>query len=386
MACLAVVTSLAAVKPDVGRAAPRKVPVGFAGVDLDPWKISSHRLKLADELSIARRSGVETVRFPLYWSSVELGPGSYAWSRLDGFVAEAARNGINLVPTVLQAPAWAADSRYSGRRSPTKILIPKSFGRYADFMAALASRYGSSGSFWNSHSRLPRKPIRVWQVWNEPDLPYYWPAHSGESQVATVNGRKVRSRNFGWAATYVAMLRASRQRILAADPSAQVLMGSLTNRSWKSLTTAYSAGAKGAFDSVGVNIFASTVPQLKMAFGYVRDVMAAAGDGSAGLTVTELSWCAARGKLRRGANMSWIVTTPSGQAAQLKRAMAMIVGYRGQARINGVYWYSWISTYRGNRSAWDYSGLRAYGARRGSAGNRPALAAFRSVALRLAGR
>ena len=366
----------------------RKVPVGFLGADLDPWRSSALGVDTSSELAVAAASGVETIRFPLYWSSVQTGPHTYLWGKLDAFVSGAASKNIVLVPTVMDAPFWTADRRYSWAKTNTKLLIPNNYGRYANFVATLARRYGTRGTFWTSNPSVRKKPIAVWQVWNEPDLPYYWPSHAGERQTVTVNGRRKTSRALGWAPTYVRLVAATRSALLKADRSAKLMLGSTTNRSWKSLHLVYASGARGKFDLVGVNIFTSTVTQLKTALGFVKREMTNNGDRRSKIVATEVSWLAAKGKLRRGTNMSWIVTTPSGQARQLKAALYMLsdAKFRSSGRIAGAYWYSWISSYRSNRLPWNYSGLRKYTSHRGTVANGSALSAFRSTARLLEGR
>lgn len=376
------------VAPADSRAKSRRVPVGFLGADLDPWRGASIGLDMNRELAVAAASGVETIRFPLYWSSVQTGPRTYVWKRLDGFVEAAARRSITLIPTVMDSPKWTADRRYSWKRTHTKLLIPNNFGRYANFVALLAKRYGPKGSFWSANPSLRKRPITTWQVWNEPDLPYYWPSHAGERQTVTVGGRRRTSRALGWAPTYIRLVSTTRAALRRADPKAQLMLGSTTNMSWRSLRLVYASGARGKFDLVGVNIFTKSVPQLKTALGYVRREMNKNGDRKAKITVTELSWLAAKGKLRRGTNMSWIVTTPKGQASQLKAALWMLSDrrFRASAGIAGAYWYSWASTYTGNRLPWNYSGLRRHSTRGARVQSTPALATFRSTARLLEGR
>ena len=48
---------------------------------------------------------------------------------------------------------------------------PADPARYAAFAGALAHRYGPGGSFWAAHPALPRRPVRTYEIWNEPDSP-----------------------------------------------------------------------------------------------------------------------------------------------------------------------------------------------------------------------
>ena len=61
-----------------------------------------------------------------------------------------------------------------GRRGDKdgRLAIPRR-GPYAAYARALVQRYGPDGSFWTGQHR--RQPIRQWQIWNEPNLMFFWP-------------------------------------------------------------------------------------------------------------------------------------------------------------------------------------------------------------------
>ena len=90
---------------------------------------------------------------------------------------------------------------------------PKKFSYYADYLRVLIGRYGPHGSFWIDNPTLPYMPIRMWQVWNEPNLLPFWATHP-------------------WVASYLALLRQAHDAIKAADPGAKVVLGGLDNYSW----------------------------------------------------------------------------------------------------------------------------------------------------------
>ena len=81
-------------------------------------------------------------------------------------------------PRQAQAPL-AADSVQPARSGlhPVQGRLRGTYPprRYTDLgeFALLARRYGPGGSFWDRHPRLPRLPVRAWQVWNEPNLPVF---------------------------------------------------------------------------------------------------------------------------------------------------------------------------------------------------------------------
>jgi hypothetical protein len=96
--------------------------------------------------------------------------------------------------------------------------------------------------------------------------------------------------------------------------------------------------------------------------------------------VTELSWPAAKGKLKTTEGFE---TTDRGQAQRLAAGVALLAHDRVKLRIGRVYWYTWLSAEGSSPSSFDYSGLRRL--RGGRLVTAPALAAFRRVAKRLEG-
>src|SRR2546429_540736 len=75
---------------------------------------------------------------------------------------------IPLLPFGLSAPAWARGDASSGA-SP-----PRDPADYVASLRALVARYGPAGSFWSENPSVPRRPLRTWQIWNEPQLRYQW--------------------------------------------------------------------------------------------------------------------------------------------------------------------------------------------------------------------
>ena len=127
-------------------------------------------------------------------------------------------------------PQWDAVSNPSG------VAYPARPAPYAAYLTALIGRYGPHGSFWRENPGIPKMPIRSWQIWNEPNLAYYWKQP--------------------FASSYVSLLQVAHAAIKQADPGAQVVLGALTNLAWKSLGQIYQVkGARNLFDVVAVNGF-----------------------------------------------------------------------------------------------------------------------------------
>jgi hypothetical protein len=227
-------------------------------------------------------------------------------------------------------------------------------------LSTLVARYGPSGSFWAENPALPRRPIRAWQLWNEPNLRTSWSDRD-------------------WPAPYVALLRAGRAAIRDADPGARIVLAGLANYSWRSLAAIYRVrGSRRLFDQVAIHPYTREVTGLTTILRRVRRVMASNGDRRKRILVTEFGWPSAKGK----AKGFGIETTERGQARKATAALTLLARERKRLRLSGVFWHNWIGTDRGSDSIWPYSGLRHFESA-GAIASKPALSAFRRTALRL---
>lgn len=129
------------------------------------------------------RAGADAVRVNLYWSLVapnepqhprQPDDPAYDWQAIDRAVIAADSHGLDVLMTVLAAPAWA-----EGPRRPSFELAPAGTwrpdpGAYGDFAHAVAERYsgfhpvpddlGGAGS-------LPE--VDLFAAWNEPNITAY---------------------------------------------------------------------------------------------------------------------------------------------------------------------------------------------------------------------
>jgi hypothetical protein len=345
-------------------AAPR-VPQGWLGVTLDgPFDVADER-----EWNRVDASGAETVRTSVRWyhlqpyaSAAEV-PESEAgrfrdaggvptdFSSMDALVAAAAWRGLTVLPVVHAPPDWAvARPGETGAR-------PRDPATFARFMTALVGRYGPQGSLWAERPYLPRVPIRSWQIWNEPNLTLYWSTQP-------------------FARTFVRMLRAASAAVRAADPGATVVLAGLTNKSWEALRAIYNAGGRGHFDAVALHPFTRKPKDVLRLVRLARGVMRANRDGRLPVWVTELSWPAAKGKVRKR-NRTGFEVTNSEQARNMGTVLRLLARERRRLRIERVVWYTWLSEEAG-QNPFNWSGLRRL--RKGSVVDTPALRAFRRAA------
>lgn len=189
-------------------AAKRKVPRGFFGVMWDRDASNSEDSAQEQQWSLMSSSGVESVRTVFSWARAQRDPGAISFAHTDALVARAARHHQRVLPVVLWAPDWA-------RLYPEKTSSPPAReDDYTAYLTALVGRYGPDGTFWSEHPELPRVPIREWQIWNEPELAFYW--------------NVPRDWTAAWPKGYVKLLKASRKAIKSRDRSGKLVLGGLS--------------------------------------------------------------------------------------------------------------------------------------------------------------
>jgi hypothetical protein len=361
-------------------AAGSPVPHGFVGVVLGTplFPNSDPAIYLDEQLNTMVSSGVQSIRVAVDWKAVQpykrmaqvpqnqrylfvqAGGIPTNFLLIDQMVAEAARRGITLMPTILNAPSWDALRHTTGGF----VSIPRSVGPYARFVAALVQRYGPNGTFWQSNT--PKLPVRMWQIWNEPNLRPFWPQQP-------------------WVQRYVALLKAAHAAIKRVDPGAKVILAGLPNYSWTSLQKIYAIrGARKLFDAVAVHPYTKRPQGVITILTFVRQVMNRSGDPRKPIIADEVSWPSSLGQTIHNNGYDF-ATTEAGQARNISQLLPMLGKYRRRLRLTSFYWYAWASTEHRNGLAFDYSGLLKYTPANFQFTPKPALQAFTRAALALEG-
>jgi len=331
----------------------RGVPADFFGVMADGPTFDG-QTDMASEFRLMYRSGARSVRFAVYWPSIEPSRGTFDVGQLDARFAAAQAAGLSVLPVVAGTPDWAAGTPV------TSASPPADPADYANIVARLARRYGSGGTFWKGRSGKPM-PVKAWQIWNEPDLSKFWALDHGP-----------------WAVGYVRLLRAARKSIKAVDPKAKIVLAGMTNASWLSLRSVYLAGGRGQFDLAAIHPFSKEVAGVLQIVRLARRAMAAGKDSKTPLLLTEISWTSALGQARLV--YGW-ETTEAGQASKLREALTQLAARRRPDNLAGLYWATWLSPKVGSQFSFDYSGLRKMSG--GIPVSKPALAAYRQTVAKL---
>lgn len=305
--------------------AQRAVPPLFYGANWDGEieLIAPDSVRDAENARMAK-SGVESKRIAFEWLRAQKSRGApFNHTKTDRAVRNAVAHGIDVLPVVILAPRWARQYKHVAH-SP-----PSSFADYTRYLRALIARYGENGSFWLENPLLPKRPIRQWQIWNEPHLQYQWSIPTGQD----------------YAPGYGKLLRGSYKAIKAEDPGATVVLGGVSNESWKYLEHMYRKGKiKGAFDVAALHPYTSKPEGIITLTKRFRIVMRRNGDGAKPLWITELGLPASKGKIK---SENKLQTTDEGMASYLFRAYKLLVKNQSSslAGVQRVYWYTWSTIY-----------------------------------------
>ncbi len=140
------------------------------------------------------RAGADAVRVNLYWSLVaptepehprRPDDPAYDWEPIDRAVLAADRHGLDVLMTVLAAPAWA-----EGPGRPSFALAPAGSWRpdaaaYGDFAHAVAERYSGSHPVPVALGPGELPEVDLFAAWNEPNISAYLaPQYAGGENVS----------------------------------------------------------------------------------------------------------------------------------------------------------------------------------------------------------
>jgi hypothetical protein len=270
---------------------------------------------------------VDSVRIGIKWRLIVPARGGPArWSEVDDIVENAARARIAVLPSVYGSPRWVA------RREATLPVESRSRRRaWAGFVRTVVRRYGPGGRFWSARPELPSRPIRTWQIWNEPNFFYF-----------TENPDPGR---------YASLVTISRRAIRAVDPGGKLILGGMFALPGERPPRAYPAHRFLALmyerrrdigryiDGIAIHPYTRDFRHLKPILDQVRTTMRRAGDSGVGLWITEMGWGS-----QGGADAAQLESGPAGQARQLRGAFRILLRNRARWRLRQVNWFAVTDT------------------------------------------
>jgi hypothetical protein len=296
------------------------------------------------------RGGVESIRIPIGWADLQPQEGgTINWDGVDANVERAALAGIDVLPTITGAPTWAvplvAVPGAGGSKAPARLPVSGAAAAgWKNLLAEAAKRYGPGGIFWASHPTVTERPIRIWQIWNEPNFKFF---------VAHPNP-----------ADYGKLVKISSTALKGVDPGAKIVLAGLfsqpkggrhieivrhkrklisgTNVNFFAsyfLEQMYKTnpGIKSRFNGVALHPYTGTFQFLTPEIEEVRETLKRAHDPSKGIWITELGWSS--GPPQSDGSNSF-AKGPAGQAKQLKGAFSLLRKNQPGWRIQRVYWFA----------------------------------------------
>ena len=232
-----------------------------------------HAARVDRSLVMVREMGAPWIVELFPWSYIEAQPGRFDWRHADMVVAQAQRQGLEIIARLDVVPEWA---RPAG--SSTRYLDEAHYGDYANYAAAFAARY--------------RGRVEHIVVWNEPNTTLEWGGRLPDP------------------AAYVDLLRTAYTAIKQANPEAVVLAAGLAPtlaspgdpqgyNDLLYLQAMYDAGAGAYFDALAAHTygwkepFAQRPDPSRVNFRRVEllhRVMVQNGDDEKQVYITEGGW------------------------------------------------------------------------------------------------
>jgi hypothetical protein len=275
-------------------------------------------------LAAIRASRPAWVRVFIGWNVLEPGPGVYNVPAIKVF-----RDYFNALPKGTKIDADVEGTpRWAGGGSGSPATPPTDNSTFATFLNHLVTVF---------HGR-----VTAWELWNEEPSSGWW------------NGS---------IAQFAGLVKAAYPAIKSADPSATVILGA-NNPAW--LTQLYADGIKGYFDADAIhtdtacnvtspyiyeyNRDTTTVNQFFfLGFTGIHAIMAAHGDASKQIYMTELGWSSTSAECATGmwAGQKLAGVSQATQATYLTQAYHCLA----QSRYSYVRAAMWFELYDNSNSS-----------------------------------
>jgi hypothetical protein len=274
--------------------------------------------RMARVLDMMAGAGVGWVRLNWAWKDIQPEEGPFDYSHYDMIATMTTERGIEVLPILSAVPAWASTAppeliAARGNLSPVDRYRPRDLNTWLTYVGNVVERYDGDGI-----EDAPGSPrFRYWEVWNEENLALFWPPEPDVEE-------------------YVALLIATREIILEADPSARIVLGGMAGTGIDPdgggyLQAIYDAGAAEYFDVVSAHPYSHPmfgVLPLQTGVESVRTVMEMNEDEGTPLWLTEVGWS--------DAPNAWGAPT----ASQESIASFLTAVYTAPVEADVIFWYN----------------------------------------------
>jgi Glycosyl hydrolase catalytic core len=344
-AALALTALLIAAAPGAAHAVPGKF-----------WGVVPQDNVGLEKFERLKRGGVDSVRMPIFWGNVQpVQGGAFDWSSVDGTVAAATTAGIEVLPFLYGAPGWAvppAPVPGSGGTVYAPKFLPVNSGvqrlGWQRFASEATARYGPGGTFWAANPAVPPRPIRTWQIWNEPNFKYFVvrPNPKEYGQLVKISHTAIRSVDPGARLVLAGLFARPLEATFKRRPPQAYFAADFLNRMY--LAT---PGIKRKFHGVALHPYTGNYRNVATYVEEFRDVLQAHRDAGKGLWLTEVSWSSQAPRAGNSFNKG-----RAGQAAQLRGAFGLVRANQRRWKVQRVYWFS-VEDKRNSCNFCDGSGL-----------------------------
>jgi hypothetical protein len=316
-------------------------PPASGAVPATFWGVAPQSLPPTGIFKRLKRGGVDAIRFPIEWSSVEAVEGQQNWGYVDAMLAKAVAAGIEPLPFITGAPSWAvrsvpvnqASGSFAPASLPTRTLAERS--AWEGFLRQAVGRYGPQGAFWSEHPELAYHPIRTWQIWNEPNFKYFVaapnPAEYGK--LATLSYATIKGLDPG-AHLILAGLYAdpkeAEPRYKHEHPRPAFYATEFLRQMYRS-----TPGIAKKFIAIALHPYSISYSELEPEIEAVRQVLRQVNDPGKPLWITELGWSS-----ERFSSQDQFAKGPRGQVRELKGAFRLLEAKRVRWKLKRVFWFS----------------------------------------------
>lgn len=325
----------------------------FGVVEPLGWEGLYPRERMERALDMMAETGIRWVRLNWTWKDMQPQEGSFDYSQYDMIVTVATERGVEALPILFAVPAWASTAppeliAERGNLSPVDRYRPRDMNTWLTYVRNVVERYDGDGV-----EDAPGSPrLRYWEVWNEPNIALFWPPEPNVNE-------------------YVALLIATHDTILAADPTAKVVLGGMAGTGVNPgdggfLQDIYDAGAASYFDVVSIHPYSHPMfgaAPLQAVVESVRTVMNSNGDESTPLWLTEVGWS--------DAPNAWDAPT----ASQESIASFLTSVYTTPLEVEVIFWYNFRDIFADSPDVEHNFGLLE-----GDFSPKPAFEAYRALA------
>ena len=245
-------------------------------------------------MDVATGTGAGWIREEIRWDWVEHPLGNWDWGFTDEMVQDARGRGLEILGLL--------GYNNSAQTAGTVNFTVPDIGLWKSYVAQVVGRY--------------KGQIRVWEVWNEPDVPYFWK---------------------GTVADYVNLLRETYTTIKAIDPTATVLNGAMSNLDMNWLNDFLNQGGAQYVDALAFHPYAlrsslDNGDYAKLDLPRFRDIQQRTGKP---WWFTEIGWSSATA----GADYGGGVGSEQAQARYMVRQYVQSLNFPG-LDVQRIFWYN----------------------------------------------